>query len=342
MSGRESGTNGFGFGVPTFVNFYNNNVTVISTELNPRGFISPIAENALNFYRYKYLGSFFEDGKEINKIQVIPRRKYEPLFSGTINIAEGDWHIHSLDLLLLRQSQLEFLDSLQIRQIQVPASGKNIRQTKDQVIYFGFLLFGVDGVGNFLNVYNKYELAPSFHRNFFNNVLIRFDTAVNKKSRDYWDSVRPVPLEPDEAKNYKTKDSIYDSQKDSINRVERTLKFHLASPLGGLQYNTVEGIDLHLSGTLSKTFGKAGEERSGKVLSITPNVRYGFHNTHLNAWGRIDLSAIVHSPSQGMMSRSRVNAGHSPAASGSASSTVTTRSPRPSTASTPWWKGRTI
>ncbi len=284
LSGRESGSNGFGFGVPTFVNFYDNNVTVISRELNPRGFISPIAESALNYYHYKYLGSFWEDGKEINKIQVIPKRKYEPLFSGTINIVEGEWRIHSLDLLLLRQSQLEVLDTLQIRQIQVPVT-KDIWQTKDQVIYFTFNIFGVDAVGNFLNVYNKYELAPQFHKKFFNNVLIRFDTAVNKKTRAYWDSVRPVPLEPEELKNYKVKDSIYDAHKDSIARSDRSLKFRLASPLTALQYNTVEGLNLHLSATLSKTF--AG---SGRVLSVTPHVRYGFHNTHLNAWGSVDLN----------------------------------------------------
>jgi hypothetical protein len=308
LSGRESGTNGFGFGVPTFVNFYDNNVTVISRELNPRGFISPIAESALNYYHYKYLGSFWEDGKEINKIQVIPRRKYEPLFSGTINIVEGEWRIHSLDLLLLRQSQLEVLDTLEIRQLQVPVAGRgagtersggadpvgavsrvggagDVWMTKDQVIYFTFNFFGVDGVGNFLNVYNKYELAPQFHKKFFNNVLIRFDTAVNKKGRAYWDSVRPVPLEPDEVKNYKTKDSVYDLHKDSIARSERSLKFRLGSPLAGLQYNTVEGLNLHLGGTFSKTF-----QPSGRTLSVSPNIRYGFHNTHLNAWGKVTLS----------------------------------------------------
>jgi hypothetical protein len=284
LSGRESGSNGFGFGVPTFVNFYNNNVTVISNELNPRGFISPIAQNALNFYRYKYLGSFFEDGKEINKIQVIPRRKYEPLFSGTINIVEGDWHIHSLDLLLLRQSQLEILDTLQIRQIQVPI-GNGVWQTKDQVIYFTFSFFGVDGVGNFLNVYNKYELAPAFHKKFFNNVLIRYDTAVNKKSRDYWDSVRPVPLEPDEAKNYKTKDSIYDLHKDSIFRKDNSLKLTAISPTTGIQYNTVEGVKLEYGLTFSKKF-----KGSDRTWSFNPNFRYGCHNTHLNAWGTITLS----------------------------------------------------
>ncbi|HXO73737.1 MAG TPA: DUF5686 family protein, partial [Puia sp.] len=179
LSGRESGSNGYGLGFPTFINFYNNNVVVLSDRLNPRGFISPIADGALNYYRYKYLGSFFEEGKEVNKIQVIPRRKYEPLFSGTIDIVDGEWRIHSLDLLLLKSSQLEILDTLQIRQIHAPVSegggraGKNaVWQVKDQVVYFTFNIFGIEAVGNLVNVYNDYDVNPRWKRKFFNNVLV--------------------------------------------------------------------------------------------------------------------------------------------------------------------------
>ena len=46
----------------------------------------------------------------INTIQVTPRREYEPLFSGIINITEGDWRIFSCDLLLTKKSQMEILD----------------------------------------------------------------------------------------------------------------------------------------------------------------------------------------------------------------------------------------
>src|ERR1700712_2740278 len=91
VSGRESGSNGFGFSFPTFISFYQNNVTVFASQLNPRGFISPIADGALNYYRYKFLGSFWEDGKAINAIRVTPRRNYEPLFSGIITITDEDW-----------------------------------------------------------------------------------------------------------------------------------------------------------------------------------------------------------------------------------------------------------
>ena len=83
---------------------------------NPRGFISPIADGALSFYTYKYLGAFFENGVQISRIQVIPKRKYEPLFEGYIQIVDDTWNIHSLSLSLNKESQLEFVDKLKIEQ----------------------------------------------------------------------------------------------------------------------------------------------------------------------------------------------------------------------------------
>jgi len=44
---------------PFFINFYQNNVAVFDNSFNPRGFVSPIADGALNYYKYKYEGSFF-------------------------------------------------------------------------------------------------------------------------------------------------------------------------------------------------------------------------------------------------------------------------------------------
>ena len=46
ISGRESGSNGFGFNFPTFIDFYDNNVNVFITQLSPRGYVSPIADGA--------------------------------------------------------------------------------------------------------------------------------------------------------------------------------------------------------------------------------------------------------------------------------------------------------
>ena len=165
VSTRVSGNNGLGFSFPAFISFYKNNVN-IAPQVNPRGFVSPIADKALSFYKYKFLGSFFEDGEEVNVIKVTPKRDYEPLFSGIINITENDWRIFSCHLTLNKKSALEILDSLEISQIHRPVTN-DVWRIKNQVIHFTFNKFGIRSEGNFVNVYSKYNLEPDFPKGFF-------------------------------------------------------------------------------------------------------------------------------------------------------------------------------
>ncbi len=278
VSTRVSGNNGLGFSFPAFISFYKNNVN-IAPQVNPRGFVSPIADNALNFYNYKFLGSFFEDGNEVNVIKVIPKRDYEPLFSGIINITENDWRIFSCNLKLTKKSALEILDTLQISQIFTPVE-KNTWRIKNQVIHFNFNKFGIKSEGNFVNVYSDYNLKPGFKKGFFDRVVVKYDTSVNKKPHAYWDSIRPVPLETAEIKDYKTKDSAFAARKnstvkniDSLRKKEGPVKvtqllwsgvnrthFSNTNPyqiefdplIKTLQFNTVEGLAINPSLVISK------------------------------------------------------------------------------------------
>ena len=314
ISGRESGSNGFGFNFPAIISFYANNVNMFASQINPRGFVSPIADNALNFYKYKFLGSFFEDGREVNTIRVIPARSYEPLFSGIINITEGDWRIYSCDLLLTKKSQLEILDSLSISQIHVPVND-DVWRIKSQVLHFNFNQLGISASGDFVNVYSKYNLEPGFSKKYFDRVVIKYDTAVNKKTRAYWDSTRPVPLEPEELKDYQVKDSIYELKKDSsfqnidslkkkqgkiklsqvfwtgvsrthYSKAKSNYQFELDPLLKTLQYNTVEGVAINPSFTISK-FVKGINSN----VSFIGDLRYGFNNNHFNAWGGFNFAS---------------------------------------------------
>jgi hypothetical protein len=305
VSTRVSGNNGLGFSFPAFISFYKNNVN-IAPQVNPRGFVSPIADNALHFYNYKFLGSFFEDGNEVNVIKVIPKHDYEPLFSGIINITENDWRIFSCHLALTKKSSLEILDSLEISQIHTPVEGAAWR-IKNQVIHFSFNKFGIRSEGDFVNVYSKYNLDPDFPNGFFDRVVIKYDTAVNKKPHSYWDSIRPVPLEPQEINDYKTKDSAFTARNDSTEKnldslrkkqgplkitqlfwsgVNRThysytnqYEVSFEPLLKTLQYNTIEGVAINPSLVISK-YSKSLNNQ----VSFIADVRYGFNNRHVNPW----------------------------------------------------------
>ena len=314
LSSRVSGSSGFGFTFPTFISLYNSNVKIFTERFNPRGFISPLADGAISFYKFKFLGSFFEDGVEVNSIRLTPRRSYEPLFSGVIYITEGDWRIHSFDLTLTKTSQLEIIDTLQITQIHVPVN-KEVWRVKNQLLHFNFKQFGIDAIGNFVNVYSNYNIDPNFSKKYFDNIIIKYDTGVNKKSTAYWDTIRPVPLEAEEKKDYQVKDSIFQLQKDSLltqrsvdslnkkqgklkplsvfwNGIDRkhytktnTISWGIEPIIKSLEYNTAEGV----VGTANLYYNRYLKKLKSN-FSIEPHFRYGFNNTHLNAWADISFS----------------------------------------------------
>lgn len=316
ISSRKSG-GGFGLSFPAIISFYDNNVSAVITQMGPRGYISPIAENALAYYKYRLEGTFTEEGKTVNKIQVIPRRKQEPLFSGYIFITDDDWRIHSTDLILTGEYQLELMDTLEIRQTHVPVTA-DIWRVKDQVMHISFNKFGFRMGGSFVNVYSDYNVHPQFSPKFFDNTFLKYDSAFDKQGHTYWDSIRPVPLETAEVKDYHEKDSIAKAARDSsfsryhldsLQRKQKPVKvtdvlwngvkhkyyfrrdssiqYHSLGVKGllkSLKYNTVEGLVIAVEPELNIY---TGEESS---LRITPFFRYGLSNTHFNAYTQIDFS----------------------------------------------------
>lgn len=60
--------------------------------------VSPLSPEAFGVYKFVLEGSFYENGKEVNKIRVEPKRKGSDLYRGTLYIIEGLWCLHSLNL----------------------------------------------------------------------------------------------------------------------------------------------------------------------------------------------------------------------------------------------------
>jgi Family of unknown function (DUF5686)/CarboxypepD_reg-like domain len=304
ISSKVSGqSDGYGLSAPRFFSFYDNNI-FIGNNLNPRGFISPISDNAINYYRYKYEGEFIEDGRHINKIKVIPRRKYEPLFSGYINIVDDEWRIHSLQLWLTKQSQMEFIDSLRLEQLYMPVS-RDVWVISSQVIYPSVKILGFDAHGSFINVYSNFDLTPQFNKKLFNSTILKYEDSANKKPDDYWESARPVPLQAEEIIDYSRKDSLEQLRKDpdyidSLDKVrnkvtvlgavlfgqtffeERKKTFFSIRPLTEqFSYNTVEGLVINTGATWTKRLDTTG--MGNRSITLEPNLRYGFSNSHFNA-----------------------------------------------------------
>ncbi len=303
VSAKVSGNSrGFGFNSPNDleINLYENNISI--SGLNSRGFVSPISDNALNFYRYKYDGSYFEDGKEVLRVKMMPKRKYEPLFAGGfIEIMDGSWRVHGVNLYLNKESQIEMVDSLHIRQQLFPV-GKKLWMPQNTEIVATFGMFGFRAGASFIAVYSDYETGKNMDDVFATRVIKSIDTAANKKSVEYWDSIRPSPLTAEERLDYLKKDTFERKSHDPhyldsldrisnkfglfktlfrgsgyINRNEK-VRCYLPPLALGIQYNTVEGWNYELAPSFRK-WGDTG------AFVINTRFRYGFGNTHFNASG---------------------------------------------------------
>jgi hypothetical protein len=249
-------------------NFYEN--TLEMDDLSERGFISPISQNAMFSYRYKLLGIFYENGQRINQIQVIPKRKNDPVFSGTINIMEDSWRIHSLQLVLTKDAQIDFVDTLRIDQLYIPVE-KDVWLLFSNKFTFDFSvkLFKLKGSGMYVGVNSNYIMSPDFPKHFFTAEVLKINDDANKKDSSYWKESRPVPLTIEEITDYRKRDSINaiknsKAYKDSVDRKSNKLKIQdlilgytyrnsfkksylsIRSPLLGLQYNTVQGGNLSM------------------------------------------------------------------------------------------------
>jgi hypothetical protein len=276
------------------VSFYENLITVDG--LSDRPFISPINETAFLSYRYHLLGTSFEDGKMINKIEVLPKRITDPCFHGIIYIQENTWRIHSIDMYLTKDAKINFVDTLFVKQLHAPVLGDSVWMPINLNFGFHFNFLGIKGDGYSNAMLSDYEINPTFPKKFFKNEVLKVEDQANKKDTTYWKENRPIPLTGEEVVDYHKKDSTAkrkDSKeyKDSIDhkanrfkpgalllgyRHQNTLKKTSFSTTGlingGVQYNTVEGINSSMNVTYEKRY------EDFRRQEITGTARYGFSN----------------------------------------------------------------
>lgn len=278
---------------------FQENLVLKHTGLSSRAFVSPLADNALFYYQYKLLGKTEENGQIINKIQVIPKRKNDPVFSGTLYIAEDSWRLMGLSLYLSKESGINFIDTLHISQNYVDI--KPFYMPANLRFEFKGNLFGFKFKGFFVAFYSNYQINQLLPKGYFGSELLKINDTVNRKDSTYWANNRPIPLTEEEKNDYHKKDSIalLRQQKPYLDSLERANnKFTLSKLLLtayqhndrfnrrsftfdpiilSLFYNTVEGAGLKYGITYRKRY----EDR--RSLMIRPEMRYGFANHLLSA-----------------------------------------------------------
>ncbi len=293
-------SNGFSFNNAQDVDFnlYNNTIS-LGNEI-----ISPIANNAFTYYRYKLDGIFYDDRSNlINKIKVIPKRENDPVFSGYIYIIEDKWNLYGIELDITgKQAKIPVADIITLKQNFSYSETNDIWALISQSIDFTYGIFGIKGDGRFTAVYSNYEFNTDLSKKDFGRELVAFEKEANKKDSLFWNKIRPVPLTSEEVTDYIKKDSIRILKEskpylDSVDKAQNRFKlgnllgysyqnsfknyrFGYNIPLNGIQFNTVQGFT-----TKADIFFRKRYDDFRRSFNANASLQYGFSDKRLRATG---------------------------------------------------------
>lgn len=301
VAGNDKGFS-YNTALSTNYDFYEN---YIDFDVN---MVSPIADNAFNYYKFKLESTFYDENNQlINKIQVSPKRDKEPVFEGYIYIVEDSWAIYGVDLDIKGyRMQQPILETMKLTQNFSYSKNNKLWVKNVQTLDFVAGIFGIKFSGKFTHVFTNYNFKETFEPKTFGREIVSFAENANKKDDDYWTTNRQVPLSDEETTSYIRKDSIStlrNSQKylDSIdakgnkfkiqdilmgytykNSFKKTrFSYDGISDIASVSFNTVQGWNLNSGFSYSKY-----NEENGKYTSINSIFNYGFAEDRLRVNGR--------------------------------------------------------
>ncbi|MDO8368554.1 MAG: DUF5686 and carboxypeptidase regulatory-like domain-containing protein [Saprospiraceae bacterium] len=306
VSSRVSGSeNGFSLNRATLTEFslYDERLEI------EREILSPLADNAFNYYSFKHAGRFKNElGFTVEKIKVIPKRPADPTFSGFLYVVDDLWLLAGADLSLTGPSiKQPVLDTMRIQQQFVPLGGKDTWGLLTQVTSFRFSIFGFKIAGFFNSIFSNYDLNPKFEAGLFNKEIFKIEDKANEQTVAYWNETRPIPLTEEEGKDYVKKDSLQKIWKskaflDSMDRKGNRFRFNnllfgytwdnsferksVAYPASfrWIQFNTVQGWLLDVR----PVWKKESDQRGTKRWLAEGDLNYGFSEKKLRASARIE------------------------------------------------------
>jgi len=109
-------------------NFYSNWLNIID-----KGFVSPLADGGLGFYRYYLIDSMTIDGKYCYKIEFKPRHEKDLAFTGTMWINDTSFALKRIIVNIGKTANLNYIRSLHIQQDLMPTSAGAWMPVKERI-----------------------------------------------------------------------------------------------------------------------------------------------------------------------------------------------------------------
>ncbi len=246
-----------------------------------KNFISPIADFAIDYYKFYLVDSSFIANKWCYHIMFKPRRKQELTFSGNLWVSDTSFAIKKFQMRIADDANVNFINDLEIEQEFEWTDNMFWMLTKDILNADFNILDNSDKTlgffGHRTTFYRNFQFDVPESKRFFrvsNDVFIDPDATL--RSKDYWDTIRHEKLSRKEQGIYTMVDSVksmplFRSYTDILYAVFTGYlkwgKFELGPYSKLFSYNGNEGARFR--------FGMRTSNRFSKIIQLEGYLAYG-------------------------------------------------------------------
>ncbi|MBR3456027.1 MAG: carboxypeptidase-like regulatory domain-containing protein [Bacteroidaceae bacterium] len=166
-------------------------------------FKSPIADNAINFYRYYLMDTLYVEDDKVVEVGFTPNNPQDFGFSGSLFIMlDSTWQVRSVELNIPRRSDVNFVENMVITQhFETLPTGDRVVTVNDMLIELKLVKWVSKFQVQKTVRYNDFSFDPISPKVFKRIKGTTFkDPDANMKEEDFWNEYRKVELTDSEGK----------------------------------------------------------------------------------------------------------------------------------------------
>ena len=180
------------------VDVYDNNIVIME-----KAFLSPIATASLLNYRFYLFDTVVYGADSVFGMNIVPRNKYDPLFTGKIYIESGSWAVKKVDLWLASDPNINFVENVRVRQEYDKIDTLWIPVVRDIEVDFKNQDDKIGVIGRTVTFNTKYKLDVPTANDFFRGEAMDIAEDADKKDSLYWVTNRASALEKSDKAAYR-------------------------------------------------------------------------------------------------------------------------------------------
>lgn len=229
------------------------------------GFVSPISDFGLLYYKYYLIDSIIEADNVTYQITYEPKRKTEKVFSGYFTVDKNTYAISSVSMKLVEGINLNYIDDFAILIDFSRISDTTWFVSREYYeVEFNLRDKGKGFVGKRTTYYSNVKINEPFPEDVEQmHVKTSAYNDVTDKSEEFWQNSRPSRLTEQEQKIYETIDSVKNVPlfKTTVNWINMIAAYYYDFGMfeygpyyKTYSYNEIEGSRIRVGGQTSIEF----------------------------------------------------------------------------------------